>query len=248
MWPPERERGKATSNGYFWDELPFHSASSNVNMLQHCKSDFPHVFTGDGKEDFAVWCRRFEVAVEAAPHYDEDSLAKLLPTHLGGAAFSYWDSLPDRTKRNHTAVKDKLKTVFGQTAYMSTFQSYINARTRLPGEALPVFAAEISRLVEEAFPTYGQNAKDGEKFRRFIAGIEPYLQVRCHEQGLNTLDSALQFAIQIENAHHASRLFSTPNTLQSFSQTQVLPAVSPVTTTHLPTSPGVHSATSDDFR
>ncbi len=175
-------------------------------------------------------------------------MAKLLPTHLGGAAFSYWDSLPDRTKCNYTAVKDKLKTVFGQTAYMSTFQSYINACTRLPGEALPVFAAEISRLVEETFPTYGQNAKVWEKFRRFIAGIEPYLQVRCHEQGLNTLDSALQFAIQIENARHASRLFSTPNTLQSFSRTQVLPAVSPVTTTHLPTSPGVHSATSDDLR
>lgn len=63
------------------------------------------------------------------------------------------------------AVKEKLKAVFGQTAHLSTFQSYVNALTRLPGEALPVFAAEISHLVEETFPTYGQNAKDGKKFR-----------------------------------------------------------------------------------
>ncbi|KAI3376856.1 hypothetical protein L3Q82_000102 [Scortum barcoo] len=65
------------------------------------------------------------------------------------------------------------------------------------------------RLVEEAFPTYGQNAKEGEKFRRFIAGIEPYLHLRCHEHGVKTLDSALQFALQIETAHHASKVFSS---------------------------------------
>lgn len=83
------------------------------------------------------------MSVEAIPTHDDDSLAKLLPTCLGGAAFSYWDSLSDATKSDYTAVKDKLKAVFGQTAYLATFQSYINARTRLPGEDLPVFAADI---------------------------------------------------------------------------------------------------------
>lgn len=236
------------SRNNLWNELPF--SPSHV-LPQFCKGDFPHVFMGDGKEDFSKWCRRFEVAVEATPNYDEDSLAKLLPTRLGAAAFSYWDSLPDATKSDYNAVKEKLKTVFGQTAYLSTFQSYVNARTRLPGEALPVFAAEISRLVEEAFPTYGQNAKDGEKFRRFIAGIEPYLQLRCHEHGVKTLDSALQYALQIETAHHASRVFSSPSTLPSFPQTPASPVVPPLTPTHLSassTSLGVHSATSDDLR
>lgn len=236
------------ANNSFWNELPFQSGTAPI--LQQCNGDFPHVFMGDGKEDFSRWCRRFEVAVEANPNYDDDSLAKLLPTRLGGAAFSYWDSLPNATKTDYNAVKDKLKVVFGQTAYLSTFQSYVNARSRLPGEALPVFAAEISRLVEEAFPTYGQNAKAGEKFRRFIAGIEPYLQLRCHEQGVNTLEAALQFAIQIENAHHASRVFSSPHTLQSFSQSPALPIVPPLTPTHLPVptpSLSVQSVHSDEL-
>lgn len=61
--------------------------------------------------------------------------------------------------------------------------------------------------MEEAFPTYGRNAKDGEKFKRFITGIEPYLQMHCHEHGVTTLDAALKFALQIETAHHASRVF-----------------------------------------
>lgn len=93
-------------------------------MPQYWKGDFPHVFMGDGKDDFSRWWRCFEIAVEATPHYDEDSLAELLPTRLGGAAFSYWDSLPFATKSDYAVMKEKLKGVFGQTAFLSTFQSY----------------------------------------------------------------------------------------------------------------------------
>ena len=150
--------------------------------------------------DFSRWCRHFEVAVEATPNYDEDSLDKLLPTRLGGAAFSYWDSLSDATKADCTTVKEKLKAVFGKTAYQSTFQSYVNARTHLPGEALSVFAAEISHQLEEAFPTYGQNAKDGEKFRRFIAGIEPYLQHGVMNMVLQL--SSLLLSLHCRLRHH----------------------------------------------
>lgn len=129
----------------------------------------------------------------------------------------------------------------------------MNARTRLPGEALPVFAAEICRLVEEAFPTYEKKAKEGEKFRRFVAGIEPYLQLRCHEQGVRTLESALQFAVQIETAHQASRMFSNAHlsTQQSVASAPTSLAAFPMTPGYLPAPQvplGVNSASADDFR
>lgn len=151
------------------------------------------------------------MAVEAARQIKKDSLAKLLLTKLGGTAFSYWDCLPAETKSNVSVVKDKLKPIFGQTAFLSTFQIYVNAHTCLPGEPLPVFAAKISHLVEEAFPANEKNAKDGEKFWHFIVGIEPYLQVQCHEQGLKTPETDLQFAIQTETAHQASTIVSAAN-------------------------------------
>lgn len=174
------------------------------------------------------------MTVAADPDTTEDSLVKLLPRCLGGAAFSYWDSLSNAVKADYSATKDKLKSVFGQTAYLSTFQSYINARSRLPCEALPVFAAEICRLVEEAFSTYDENAKQGEKFTRFIAGLDQYLQLRCHEQGVDTLETALQFAMQIETAHQASRVFTNTPHLQSLSTPPVYPAVSPGWATQVP--------------
>ncbi len=143
------------------------SGASNVTSqaVQRFNGHFPPLFLGDGKEDFLHWCRRFEVTVEASADFDNARFAKFLPTCLGGTAFTYWDSLPSDIKKDYKQVKEKIKAVFGKRAYLSTFQSYVNARTRLPGEALQVFAAEISHLVDEAFPTYEANAKNGEKFR-----------------------------------------------------------------------------------
>lgn len=90
---------------------------------------------GYRKVDFLKRCRRFDVLVSANPDADEDSLAKLLLTFLGGAAFSYWDSLSEAEKSNFDVTKDKLKNVFGQTAYLLTFQSY---STLIHAAAIPV--------------------------------------------------------------------------------------------------------------
>ncbi len=161
-------------------------------------------------------------------------------------------------RKTKKQLKEKINAVFGKRAYLSTFQSYVNARTRLPGEALQVFAAEISHLVDEAFPTYEANAKNGEKFRRFFAGIEPYLQLRIHEQGLDTLETALTLALQIEQPHQASKVLLPSHPQQCTSSAagvfpgytlNVLPQTVPTSpcSTMSTVLPAVHSATSGDF-
>lgn len=166
--------------------------------------------------------------------------------------------MPDDIKKDYKQVKDKMKAVFGKRVHLSTFQSYVNARTRLPGKALQVFAAEISHLVDEAFPTYEANAKNGEKFRRFVAGIEPYLQLRIHEQGVDTLDAALALALQIEQAHQASKVLLPSHPQQWTSSAagvfpgstlNVLPQTVPTSpcSTMSTVLPAVHSDSSGDI-
>ena len=91
----------------FLNELPF--AGGTTRVVPRFRGTLPPVFLRDSREDFSLWCRRFEVIVEADPAYEEVSLAKLLLTCLGGAAFSYWDSLAEDTKLNYKTVKNKLK-------------------------------------------------------------------------------------------------------------------------------------------
>lgn len=77
---------------------------------------------------------------------------------------------------------------------MLHFQTFVNARQHFPKEPLEVYAAEITRLVLEAFPNYGTPAIAMERFRRFVAGLDPILMKKCHEHGAATLEDALEVA------------------------------------------------------
>ncbi|XP_019210058.2 uncharacterized protein LOC109199182 [Oreochromis niloticus] len=143
--------------------------------------DLPPVFKGDGTESFTSWSRRFEVAVQATTPPEVDLatvMSSVLPTRLADAAFLYWDSLPSSTQKDYDLVRDKLKEVFGPKYSLPFFQTHVNARPRKPGE----------------------------KFRRFVAGLDPTLQSKIHEMGAEDLDGALRIASRCERARAALQL------------------------------------------
>lgn len=82
----------------------------------------------------------------------------------------------------------------------------MNACPRKPGESLDVYSADITRLVLEAFPNYDHNALEGEKFRHFVAGLDPILQSKIHEMGAEDLEEAVHIASCCERARAALQL------------------------------------------
>lgn len=83
---------------------------------------------------------------------------------------------------------------------MDHFRASLSARPRAPRESLEVFAADISRLVDKAFPEHGDRAQREEKFRRFLVGLDPVLRAKCHEQGATDLEEAVMIAGRCKNA------------------------------------------------
>lgn len=69
-----------------------------------------------------------------------------------------------------------------------------------------MYSAVITCLVLEAFPDYDCTAQDGEKFRHFVAVLEPALQVKIHEQGVENIDEVLLVACRCERAHATMQL------------------------------------------
>lgn len=49
-----------------------------------------------------------------------------------------------------------------------------------------------------------------ERFRRFVAGLDPILQAKCHEHDAATLEDALAVACKWERAQEALKLLSPP--------------------------------------
>ncbi|KAK7926034.1 hypothetical protein WMY93_008344 [Mugilogobius chulae] len=217
--PPVRSERRSELQADSSVSTPF--AVSGSGLL---KIDLPPRFKGDGTESFSSWARRFEVAVEAMTAPDKDYsavMSSVLPTRLTDAAFLFWDSLPPATKKDYHSVKEKLEKVFGPKYSLPFFQTHVNARPRQPGESLDVYSADITRLVLEAFPKYDRHALEGEKFRRFVAGLDPALQAKIHEQGAEDIEGALRIASRCERARVALQLNSTEHMHKAASVEQV---------------------------
>ncbi len=113
---------------------------------------------------------------------------------------------------------------------MDRFRASLSARPRAPRESLEVYAAEISRLVDDAFPEYGDRAQREEKCRRFLAGLDPVLRVKCHEQGATDLEEAVIIAGRCENARDAIKTdYMTVNAAGSTNDGGAVAAVYSVT-------------------
>ena len=163
------------------------------------RMELPEIFSGEEGTEFHQWIQRFELAAKIIPGAPDKNHI-LLPARLSGPAFIVWASLSESDKKSFDKIKAKLSQVFGRTQYLQTFRSCITARKRLFNESLEVYAAAIITMVEEAFPNYDADAKEGESFRRFIAGIDQKLQTKIHEMGGTTLTEALNIALRVERA------------------------------------------------
>ncbi|KAK3506251.1 hypothetical protein QTP70_033602, partial [Hemibagrus guttatus] len=193
---------------WYKEEDDFYLRRDREKVNRHVKIELPPPFSGDEKQSFLCWTRQFEVAVRAITEGDDVAsvnyeLVRILPTRLAGAAFLLWDSLPATVQGDYNTVKERLKEAFGQRQFMDRFRASLSARPCAPRESLEVYAAEVSRLVDEAFPEYGDKAQREEKFRRFLTGLDPVLRAKCHEQGATDMEEAVIIAGRCENARNS---------------------------------------------
>ncbi len=171
------------------------TSANRTTRLLHFKVDLPPCFHGDGrdKDSFSLWKARLELAVKACANAQMQDLAAILPTRLSGDALAYWLSLSPDIQQNYELCVAALNDVFGRKQFLLHFQTF-----------------EITRLVLEAFPNYGQSAIAMERFRRFVAGLDPVIQAKCHEHGATSLEEALAIACKWERAQEVLRLAPLP--------------------------------------
>lgn len=117
-----------------------------------------------------------------------------------------WDSLPASVQADYATVREKLQEAFGQRHFLDCFRANLSARLRAQGESLDVYAAEVSKLVQEAFPGYSDIAQKEEKFCRYLAGLDPALRAKCHEQGATDLEEGLIITGRCEMAREALKM------------------------------------------
>lgn len=131
---------------------------------------------------------------------------RLLPTRLSKSAFLFWDSLPAVVQGDYPVAKEKLLKAFGQRRFLDCFKANLSVCPHAPGESLDVYAVDVSQLVHEAFPGYGDVAQKEEKVHRFLAGLDPLLRAKCREQGATDLEKALIIAGRCDMARETPKI------------------------------------------
>ena len=183
-------------------------SSSSHNASTYIPVHFPPCFSGDGTADFAQWCQRFEVALDACSTSATIDMAKTLGSHLTGSAFTVWYSFAPEIRSDYKKAKGELAKIFSKRDEITSFQRMLNARPRQPGEPLQVYKSELSRLTTLAFPLLNEQARADEIFRRFVAGLDPDMQSKCHEFGVKSISDAMDIAERMERAAESRRLAS----------------------------------------
>lgn len=102
---------------------------------------------------------------------------------------------------------------------IASFQAFPNSCYKKPNEAMEVYAADVCRLVKEAFPDFEQKATEYMTPTRFLAGLDQQLQIKCHERGVKTFKEAFDIATQAEHARQAAKLLP-PNPCSNTNGTQ----------------------------
>lgn len=100
-----------------------------------------------------------------------------------------------------------MQEVFGQRHFLDCFERNIFACLRAPDESLDVYAADISKLVQEAFTGYGDVAQRQDKFRRSLVGLDPLLRAKCQKQWPTDLEEALVITSRCEMACEALKMY-----------------------------------------
>ena len=125
----------------------------------------PGRFTGG---DFSEWIQRFEIC-SAANEWDEDAMARKLPTLLEKEALVCWLDIPAETKKIFKDVKRLLIETLRPSGFVAFAE--FQARKLRPGETALLYVHELKRLLEDAMPNLDADSQDRILFQQLLAGL-----------------------------------------------------------------------------
>ncbi len=176
-------------------------ANANPNPF-HITLDIPQFF-GNQYDNINDWFDRIEDTIRPLAADDNElnqRLVSLLPQKLGGNAYKFYRSLTNAEKADYDLCKTRLGAVFNNQDFLKIFQESLTARPRAKGENIEVYVSELRTLVAQAFPTYTNAQRESEILRRLIAGVSPFLRLKCREFSADNVRDAIRVCKNAERA------------------------------------------------
>ncbi|KAJ8912584.1 hypothetical protein NQ315_005747 [Exocentrus adspersus] len=163
--------------------------------------------TYDGKVSWNTYLRQFEAVVR---NWREEDKATSLIAALRGEALEVLRTIT-KTSPNYATLTSALERRYGDAHLQHVYQAQLRSRRQRFEETLQQYEADISRMVNLAYPTAPAEVIEQFSVSSFIEGLrDPEIGQLVRLTRHKTISEALAQALEIEAAKEASRFASNP--------------------------------------
>ncbi|KAJ8909927.1 hypothetical protein NQ315_005646 [Exocentrus adspersus] len=163
--------------------------------------------TYDGKVSWNTYLRQFEVV---ARNWREEDKATSLIASLRGEALEVLRTIPEASP-NYAMLTSALERRYGDAHLQHVYQAQLRSRRQRFEETLQQSEADISRMVNLAYPTAPAEVIEQLSVSSFIEGLrDPEIGQLVRLARHKTISEALAQALEIEAAKEASRFAINP--------------------------------------
>ncbi|KAJ8910604.1 hypothetical protein NQ315_003974 [Exocentrus adspersus] len=160
------------------------------------------VNTYDGKVSWNTYLRQFEAVVR---NWREEDKATSLIAALRGEALEVLRTIPEASL-NYAVLTSALERRYGDAHLQHVYQAQLRSRRQRFEETLQQYEADISRMVNLAYPTAPAEVIEQLSVSSFIEGLrDPEIGQLVRLARHKTISEALAQALEIEAAKQASR-------------------------------------------
>ncbi|KAJ8915464.1 hypothetical protein NQ315_003227 [Exocentrus adspersus] len=158
--------------------------------------------TYDGKVSWNTYLRQFEAV---ARNWREEDKATSLIAALRGEALEVLRTIPEASS-NYATLTSALERRYGDAHLQHVYQAQLRSRRQRFEETLQQYEADISRMVNLAYPTAPAEVIEQLSVSSFIEGLrDPEIGQLVRLARHKTISEALAQALEIEAAKQASR-------------------------------------------
>ncbi|KAJ8914179.1 hypothetical protein NQ315_015952 [Exocentrus adspersus] len=159
--------------------------------------------TYDGKMSWNTYLRQFETVVR---NWKEDEKVTSLIAALRGEPLGQVLRSISEGNQDYATLKNALEKRYGATHLQHVYQAQLKNRRQRFEETLQQYEADISRMVNLAYPTAPAEVMQQLSVNSFIDGLrDPEIGQMVRLAGHKTISKALAQALEIEAAEQASR-------------------------------------------
>ncbi|KAJ8910227.1 hypothetical protein NQ315_015919 [Exocentrus adspersus] len=163
--------------------------------------------TYDGKVSWNTYLRQFEAVVR---NWREEDKATSLIAALRGEALEVLRTIPEASP-NYAMLTSALERRYGDAHLQHVYQAQLRSRRQRFEETLQQYEADISRMVNLAYPTAPAEVIEQLSVSSFIEGLrDPEIGQLVRLARPKTISEALAQALEIEAAKEASRFAINP--------------------------------------